>query len=198
MDIPRYIGDVHPKEYIKQMRVYCHVNQITSDEEILKFSKLMVDSTIDISTEKIGSCEDLIEALREHITFLIFKNSSIRKLHLLKYQLERDGGDTPKFIAKFRSLCRDAEINEIDKRKNCLYHTLPNDFFRNEFIKHYDEINSMNELVIRFENTLNEYSRFILNGSVVALKHVVTGKYLCSGSKHYETGSKNQLVCIIS
>ncbi|GBC07388.1 hypothetical protein RclHR1_07420012 [Rhizophagus clarus] len=197
MDIPKYIGDVHPREYIKEMRVYCHFKQITNDDEILKFSKLMIDSTIDISSEKlekIRSCEDLIEVLREHITFAIFKNSTIRKLHLLKYQLERDGGDTPKFIAKFRSLCRDAEIDEIDRRKHHLYYTLPNDFFRNEFIKHYDDINSMNDLVICFENTLNEYSRFILNGSVVALKHVATGKYLCSNNTHYATGSKNQVV----
>ncbi|RGB41917.1 hypothetical protein C1646_810326 [Rhizophagus diaphanus] len=194
MDIPKYIGDVHPEDYIKEMRIYCNFKQITNEDDVLKFSKLMVDSTIDFPSKNIESCEDLIKELKEHITFLIFKNSSIRKLHLLKYQLERDGGDTPKFIANFRSLCRNAEISDIDRQKHHLYYTLPNDFFRNEFIKHYDDIKTMNDLVICFESTLNEYSRFILNGSVVALKHVATGKYLTSSIKHYETGSKNQVV----
>ncbi|RIA90437.1 hypothetical protein C1645_769890 [Glomus cerebriforme] len=193
MDIPKYIGDVHPEEYIKEIRAYCNFKHITDEEEILKFSRMMIDSTIDISSE-VKSCDQLINVLKEHVTFSIFKNSSRRKLHLLKYHLERDGGDTPKFIANFRSLCRDAEINDVEEQKNYLYYTLPNDFFRNEFIKHFDDIKAMNDLVVCFENTLNEYSKFILNGSAVALKHVVTGKYLSSSNKHYETGSKNQMV----
>jgi hypothetical protein len=196
MQIPRYIGNVHPEQYIKEMRAFCNFRQITDEKEIVKFSKMMVDSTIEIPSD-VESCEDLVKALKDHITFPMFKNACKRKLHLLKYRSERDGGDTPNFIANFRSLCRDAEIDDVDAQKNILYYTLPNDFFRNEFIRKYDEIDSIKNLIVTFENTLNEYSKFILNGAVVALKHVVTGKYLSSNSKTYETGSRNQVVCKI-
>jgi len=192
MDIPKYTGSVHPEQYIKEMRAYCNFKHITDEREIVKLSKTMVDSTIVIPSE-IESCEDLIKALKGHITFPIFKNSCKRKLHLLKYRSEREGGDTPKFIANFLSLCRDAEIDDVDIQKNTLYYTLPNDFFRNEFIRKYDDIKSIMDLLILFENTLNEYSKFILNGAVVALKHVGTGKYLSSNDKTYVTGSKDQV-----
>lgn len=193
MEAPRYIGDTHPEEYIKEMRAYCSFKKITDESVVVKYSKMMVDSTIDIPSD-IESCEDLVKALKEHISFPIFTNSCKRKLHLLKYRSEREGGDTPKFIANFRALCRDAEIEDIETQKNILYYTLPNDFFRNSFIKQYDDIKSMTDLIVRFENTLNSYSKFILNGTIVALKHVKTGKYLCSNNYSYGTGSKNQAV----
>ncbi|CAG8441381.1 6586_t:CDS:2 [Funneliformis caledonium] len=193
MDCPRYNGNSHPEEYVKEMITYCGFKQITDEPEILKFSKLMIDSTIKISQD-IDSCEGLVNALKEHITFSIFKNSCKRKLHLLRYKVERDEGDTALFISNFRKLCRNAEINDIEKQKSSLYRTLPNDFFRNEFIKNYSTINSMNDLMICFENTLIEYSNFIRNGSAVAIKHVATGRYLSSWNKSYLTGSKSQMV----
>src|SRR6266498_2081403 len=139
MDCPKYDGNIHPEEYIKEIRAYCEFKQITEEHEILKFSKMMIDPTINLHTEilEIKSCKDLIDVLKEHITFAIFKSSCKRKLQLLKYHVEREGGDTPKFIANFRSLCRNAEINDIENQKSHLYNTLPNDFFRNEFIKRY-------------------------------------------------------------
>src|SRR5581483_3447398 len=109
MELPRYTGESHPAEYIREMRAYCNFKNITEEEEILKFSKMMVDSTIDIPPN-VDSCDELIKALKSHISFPIFINSCKRKLHLLKYSSEREGGDTPKFITNFRALCRDAEI----------------------------------------------------------------------------------------
>ena len=56
-------------------------------------------------------------------------------------------------------------------------------------------VNSLNELIKEFEGIISEESDLIKNGSVVALKHVATGKYLNSiGYLYYITGSKTQLV----
>ncbi|RGB36390.1 hypothetical protein C1646_697437 [Rhizophagus diaphanus] len=58
-------------------------------------------------------------------------------------------------------------------------------------------VNSINELIKRFEKIVLEESNLIRNGSLVALKHVATGKYLCSiKNLRYTTGSKSQLVFI--
>ena len=58
----------------------------------------------------------------------------------------------------------------------------------------------MNDLIKGFERIVtgksNEETNLIKNGSVVALKHVTTGKYLSSiENLLYTTGSKDQLVC---
>ncbi|CAB4479951.1 unnamed protein product [Rhizophagus irregularis] len=58
-------------------------------------------------------------------------------------------------------------------------------------------VNSINELIKRFEEIVLEESNLIRNGSIVALKHVATGKYLSSiKNLRYTTGSKSQLVFI--
>ncbi|CAB4411178.1 unnamed protein product [Rhizophagus irregularis] len=58
-------------------------------------------------------------------------------------------------------------------------------------------VNSINELVKRFEEIVLEESNLIRNGSVVALKHVATGKYLSSiKNLCYTTGSRKQLVFV--
>ncbi|CAB4479945.1 unnamed protein product [Rhizophagus irregularis] len=56
-------------------------------------------------------------------------------------------------------------------------------------------VSSLNELIKEFEDIILEKSNIIKSGSVVALKHVATGKYLSSiKNLHYTTGSKKQLV----
>ena len=56
-------------------------------------------------------------------------------------------------------------------------------------------VNSTNELIKEFEDIVLEESNLIRNGSIVALKHVSTGKYLSSiKNLHYTTGSGQQLV----
>ncbi|CAB4411180.1 unnamed protein product [Rhizophagus irregularis] len=55
-------------------------------------------------------------------------------------------------------------------------------------------LNSIDELIKRFEELVLEESNLIRNGSIVALKHVATGKYLSSiKNLCYTTGSKFQL-----
>ena len=59
-------------------------------------------------------------------------------------------------------------------------------------------VNSTNELIKEFENIVFEESNLIKSGSIVALKHVTTGKYLSSiENLNYITGSKTQLVCML-
>ncbi|PKY40015.1 hypothetical protein RhiirA4_440418 [Rhizophagus irregularis] len=56
-------------------------------------------------------------------------------------------------------------------------------------------VNSLNELIKKFEDIAVEESKLIKNYSIVALKHVGTGKYLSSAETfYYTTGSKFQLV----
>ncbi|CAB4422440.1 unnamed protein product [Rhizophagus irregularis] len=57
-------------------------------------------------------------------------------------------------------------------------------------------VNSVNELIKKFEDIIVE-ENLITNESVVALKHVATGKYLSSiKNLCYETESKSQLVFV--
>ncbi|CAG8753132.1 2425_t:CDS:2, partial [Funneliformis caledonium] len=74
--------------------------------------------------------EKLRKALKEDIFFMVFKNTNKIKLRLLKFILDREGGESSKFITKFRRLCRDAEIN-LQEQKNYLYLSLVfvNDLF---------------------------------------------------------------------
>ncbi|PKB92012.1 hypothetical protein RhiirA5_446502, partial [Rhizophagus irregularis] len=52
-------------------------------------------------------------------------------------------------------------------------------------------------LIKRFEEIVLEESNLIRNGSIVALKHIATGKYLSSiKNLCYTTGSRNQLVSV--
>jgi hypothetical protein len=54
---------------------------------------------------------------------------------------------------------------------------------------------SINELIKEFEDIVAEESNLIINGSIVALKHIATGKYLSSTENLcYKTGSRCQMV----
>ncbi|CAB4411182.1 unnamed protein product [Rhizophagus irregularis] len=58
-------------------------------------------------------------------------------------------------------------------------------------------VNSINELAKKFEDIVLEESNLIRKESIVALKHIATGKYLSSISNlRYTTGSKSQLVFV--
>ncbi|GBB85835.1 hypothetical protein RclHR1_12290004 [Rhizophagus clarus] len=180
--------------WIKQIRSFCYLKQIRTEKDILNICIGMVDVPIK-NPEKIKTLDDLINALKSNVAFTVFKNSSQRKLNLLKYVTERDGGNTAKFVADFRSLCFDAEINDLEDQKKYLFHTLPNDFFRNTFInKNMDKNNSLDDLIKMFEDIVEEESQLIRNGSCVAIKHVKTGRYLSSTTKYHQTGSGKQIV----
>src|SRR6266496_3740538 len=90
------------------------------------------------------------------------------------------------------------EINDIKEQKKYLYKSLPISnfyYYSNKFHGRMKNVNSINELIKEFEEIILEESNLIRNESIVALKHVASGKYLRSISNlHYTTGSKTQLV----
>ncbi|GBC04103.1 hypothetical protein RclHR1_05510004 [Rhizophagus clarus] len=196
MDHPKYDGNIHPDEWINDIQKY---DSFWKARYSINTAISLIDPIIKLPTG-IDNYEKLRNALKEDVSFKIFKNTNKRKLQSLKYIPERKGGDTSKFISTFRKLCYNAELNEIEEQKKYLFKSLPNnhfDYISNEFYEKMKNVNSINELAEEFENIVLEESNLIRNESIVALKHVATGKYLCSKSNlHYTTGSKNQLVFV--
>ncbi|PKY42798.1 hypothetical protein RhiirA4_456657 [Rhizophagus irregularis] len=124
MDFPKYNGNVHPDEWIKDLQNYLEFYKPIKDSNLkltrAKFALSLVDSNILLPTE-IDSIVKLRKALKEDISFTIFKNTNKRKLQSLNYIPESMGGDTSKFISNFLKLCYNAEINDIEEQKNYLY-----------------------------------------------------------------------------
>src|SRR5438034_5961473 len=89
----------------------------------LEIAISLVDHTISLPTG-IDSLDKLRNALKEDISFTVFKNTNKRKLQSLKYISESRGGDTSKFISNFRKLCYNAEINDKEEQKKDLYKSL--------------------------------------------------------------------------
>jgi hypothetical protein len=201
MDLPKYDGNIYPDEWINIIQKYCFFWKPQYNLETLDFVKSLIDPTITLPTG-IDSFEKLRDALKEDISFTVFKNTNKRKLQSLSYNPERKGGDTSKFISTFRKLCYNAEINDVEEQKKYLYKSLPNnhfDYISSEFYNKMKNVNSINELIKKFEEIILEESNLIRNGSIVALKHVATGKYLSSiKNLRYTTGSEQQLVLFIS
>ncbi|CAB4411231.1 unnamed protein product [Rhizophagus irregularis] len=199
MDFPKYDGSKHPDEWLDDAQKYFCVRQGKGSEYIVYIALSLVDSTIKLPTG-IDNIEKLRNALKEDISFTVFKNTNKRKLQSLKYNPERKGGDTSYFISTFRKLCYNAEINDIEEQKRYLYKSLPNkhfDYISNEFYEKMKNVNSINELIKRFEEIVLEESNLIRNGSIVAIKHVATGKYLSSiKNLCYTTGSQKQLIFV--
>ncbi|CAG8551651.1 12973_t:CDS:2 [Funneliformis caledonium] len=194
MELPTYDGNIHPNIWLKQVQAHCFLKQITKDEEILKFAKLVINPTIDIPKD-IATLNELVNALKKDISFTIFKNTNVWKLQLLKYVPDKEGGETSKFISNFRQLCYNAEINDIKEQMKYLSQSFPNGYFLTEFFKRRERINHMNVLIKEFEEIVMDESKLIKNGSFVTFKHVTTGKYLSSiDNLCYTTGSRSQLV----
>ncbi|PKY46400.1 hypothetical protein RhiirA4_519621 [Rhizophagus irregularis] len=201
MDFPKYDGNIHPDEWINDIQKYDSFWKARYGIEYFNTAVSLIDPIIKLPTG-IDNYEKLRNALKDDISFTIFKNTNKRKLLSLKYIPERKGGDTSKFISTFRKLCYNGEINDIEEQKKYLFKSLPSnhfDYISNEFYKRMKNVNSINELAKEFENIVLEESNLIRKGSIVALKHVATGKYLGTfkGLDYKtETGSGNQLVFV--
>ncbi|PKY17774.1 hypothetical protein RhiirB3_488884 [Rhizophagus irregularis] len=195
MDLQKYNGNIHPDEWMNDLQAYFNIKQKMN----IDFAVSLVDSTIKLPTG-IDNIEKLRNALKENIFFTVFKNTNKRKLQSLKYNPERKGGDTSYFISTFCKLCYNAEINDVEEQKRYLYKSLPNNLFKyvsDEFFEKMKNVNSIDELIKRFEELVLEESNLIRNGSIVALKHVATGKYLSSIKKLcYTTGGQKQLIFV--
>ncbi|EXX63069.1 uncharacterized protein OCT59_013627 [Rhizophagus irregularis] len=191
---PKYDGNIHPDEWINDIIKYYNMWE-GSYGGFLITVKSLINPNIILPTE-INDLVKLRDALKKDITFTTFKNLNKRKLQSLEYKSERDGGDTLKFLTDFRNLCYNSEINDIEEQKKYFIKALSNYYyFLSNFGKRMNNISSMNELIKEFEEIVMDESNTIRSGSIVALKHVATGKYLTSiEGLYYATGSKNQLV----
>ncbi|CAB4411289.1 unnamed protein product [Rhizophagus irregularis] len=146
MEVPKYDGNIHPDEWINDIQKYFKLKNINDVKIAISF----VDPIISLPAE-IDSLEKLRDALKEDISFTVFKNTNKRLLRLLKY---------------------------IPERQN-------------------ENIKSMNDLIREFEEIVTDELNLIRNESIVALKHVATGKYLSSIENiHYTTGSKSQVTSV--
>ncbi|PKC16660.1 hypothetical protein RhiirA5_394194 [Rhizophagus irregularis] len=161
----------------------------------LNTAKSLINPIIKLPTE-INDLEKLRDILKKDITFTLFKNVNKRKFQSLKYIPERDGGDNLKFFTCFHNLCYNTETNDIEEQKEYFLKAL-NDhpYFFTEFYKGMNNIKSMDELIKAFDEIVMDESNIIIDGSIVALKHVATGKYLTSiDNLHYTTGSEGPIV----
>ena len=206
MDFPKYDGNIHPDEWINDIQKHYYTWKI-SYAGLLRYVISLVDPTIKLPTG-IDKLEKLRNALKEDISFTVFKNTNKRKLQSLKYFSESKGGDTSKFISNFRKLCYNAEINEIDEQKKYFYKSLylscgPEDYFFTELSRRKEKINSMDELIKQFGEIVTDKLNTIYSGSIVVLQHIATGKYLTSiENLHFTEKNKIQLVlydfCIVT
>ncbi|GES94965.1 hypothetical protein GLOIN_2v1473636 [Rhizophagus clarus] len=204
MNFPKYDGNIHPDEWINNIKKCIELDHMPDYDHYLRGVISLVDSNNISLPAEINSFEELRNALKEDISFIVFKCTNKRLLQSLKYVPEREGGNTSKFVLNFRKLCYNAEINDIEEQKNYFCNTLPklpNNINNNsynyflEFIKRREKIKSMNDLIKEFAEIVTDELDLIKRESIVALKHVATGKYLSSiENLCYTTGSRRQLV----
>src|SRR5581483_10925044 len=107
MDFSKYDGNIHPDEWINDLQTYLIIKNLKDRVTDINIAKSLLDTTITLPTG-IDDFEKLRGALKEDISFTVFKNTNKRKLQSLKYVHERDGGDTSKFVSNFRKLCYNA------------------------------------------------------------------------------------------
>ena len=87
MDPPQYNGTMHPEEWIRQVRAFSLINNKISPEDELQLCKELIHPAIQIpSIDNIHKIEDLLNALKSHDSFAIFKDSCRRKLLALRYR----------------------------------------------------------------------------------------------------------------
>jgi hypothetical protein len=195
MDFPQYDATIHPNDWLNQVQTKCILAGIKNDKEILKLCKLNISKGIQIP-EDINNVNDLINALKAHPSFNIFKSDCKEKMDNMVFE----GGDTAQFLADFRALCSNAEIinNPEDVRRRLLNAYSSNDFFRNEFAKRVTRTTSIDDMFKIYSDVVSDDYKIIRYDSetLVTLKHVATGRYLSSLEVNYPTGSERQIVSI--
>src|SRR3954453_1687821 len=79
MDFPKYDGNIHPDEWINNIQKYKHIWENHYGQSFLNTAISLVDPIIKLPT-KINDIEKLRNALKEDISFTVFKNTNKRKL----------------------------------------------------------------------------------------------------------------------
>jgi hypothetical protein len=189
---PRYDGTVQPEAWVQDLRFFCALRGIYDDNTVLNIAILRIDINIPIPKEEVFSFNSLVLILKNHVTHAVFRTDSLEKLSKLKCDRNRDMSE---FIAKFISLCNSANITDKEEKKNYLLRALPDDIVQNVFKNKIKNLSSFDEAIRTFKDVMLEHKRQIRYGSKIALKHVVTGRFLSSNETKYVTESKQQMVC---
>jgi hypothetical protein len=194
-NFPLYSATEHPNDWLNQVQTKCILAGIKNDKEILKLCKLNISKGIQIP-EDINNVNGLINALKAHPSFNVFKNDCKAKLDNMTFE----GGDTAQFLADVRALCNNAEIiNSYDYVRRRLLNTYSsNDFFRNEFAKRVTRTTAVDDMFKIYSDVVSDDYKIIRYASeiLVTIKHVATGRYLSSLEVNYQTGSERQIVSI--
>uniref|UniRef100_U9SLC7 Uncharacterized protein n=1 Tax=Rhizophagus irregularis (strain DAOM 181602 / DAOM 197198 / MUCL 43194) TaxID=747089 RepID=U9SLC7_RHIID len=125
MNISKFDGSTHPDDWINDIKKYFDIKQPNKHGDYyLRTAISLVDSNIISLPAKINSFEELSNALKEDISFTIFKCTNKRLLQSMKYIPEREGGNTSKFISNFRKLlcCGGNEISWKFKHSKLEHH----------------------------------------------------------------------------
>uniref|UniRef100_U9TDQ6 Uncharacterized protein n=1 Tax=Rhizophagus irregularis (strain DAOM 181602 / DAOM 197198 / MUCL 43194) TaxID=747089 RepID=U9TDQ6_RHIID len=96
MKLSKYDGNIHPDEWINDIQKYLALKDY--DDDYLNFAISLVDSSIISLPTKINSFEELRNALKEDISFTVFKCTNKRLLESLKYIPEKEGYIVAKMI----------------------------------------------------------------------------------------------------
>jgi hypothetical protein len=146
-----------------------------------------------INVSEASTFDEILNILKTDTLFTLFKYSIKEKLQKLDFDPKNE--DHVQFISIFKKYCYEAEINDVKEQKKLLLEKLSKDSFLYYFINNnIENIKSLNDLIIYFNQSFLEERKLIRFGSCITLKHVATGKYLTSCDVKYKTGSKRNIV----
>ncbi|POG77884.1 hypothetical protein GLOIN_2v1767453 [Rhizophagus irregularis DAOM 181602=DAOM 197198] len=186
--LPKYDGTIHPDEWLRQIKTQCmiHINNnhyySNLENMTLEVAKSLVDPSINVNN--VRSNDQLLTTLKNNVLFKIFLKSSKQKLRDLSYKFNTCGDEaesTLEFLVKFKKLCDNAEIINIDDQKFYLIHTL-DIIYQYKFSEKIININTFDELLTSFQDFIIDQKCSIRSSSIVIIKHVATGKYLSSNN----------------
>jgi hypothetical protein len=188
---PLYDATLQPEAWVKELRFFCALQGIRDQATVLDIAILRIDNNIPIPHD-IDSFNSLIRVLKDHVTHSVFRADSLGKLNKLKCEHNRDMSE---FIAKFTSLCSNANITDREEKKGYLLRNMPDDIVRDVLRNRIEKLNSFDKVIETFKDVMLEHRRQIRYGSKIALKHIATGRFLSSNKViKYITGHKQQMV----
>ncbi|GES94866.1 hypothetical protein GLOIN_2v620017 [Rhizophagus clarus] len=80
LELVKYDETIHPEVWLNKVKLYCYKNQITKDENIIKFCKSMIHPSIDVS--KANTFEEILNILKTDFLFTSFKQFAKGKLYI--------------------------------------------------------------------------------------------------------------------
>jgi hypothetical protein len=176
MEPELYDGFKHPEVWLNEVKTYCYERGIIQNGEIIEICKSMIHPSIKVSGNNFN---EILNCLKEDISFIIYKNSVKRRFQVSEFDFTSSESCILTSLNQFRQFCYEGEINEIDEQKKLFLNILPKRSVHYNFINNnIDKINSMEDLIRYFNESVLDYMNIIKYGSCIVLRHAATGKYL--------------------